>query len=133
MNNQPKEQKTLDFGRGPSRMNGKGATPKKFTGTLLRIWQYMKQQKLRMILVVFMVLLSTLFTLAGPYLIGVTIDDYILKGDITGTIVMSAILACIYILISITTWAQALIMVNVSLLTIKKSARNYLISSKVYH
>lgn len=120
MNNQPKEQKTLDFGRGPSRMNGKGATPKKFTGTLLRIWQYMKQQKLRMILVVFMVLLSTLFTLAGPYLIGVTIDDYILKGDITGTIVMSAILACIYILISITTWAQALIMVNVSLLTIKK-------------
>ncbi|MEK4198831.1 ABC transporter ATP-binding protein [Cytobacillus sp. FSL K6-0265] len=120
MSNQPKEQKTLDFGRGPSRMNGKGATPKKFIGTLLRIWQYMKQQKIRMILVVFMVLLSTLFTLAGPYLIGVIIDDFILKGEITGTIVMSALLACIYILISITTWAQTLIMVNVSLLTIKK-------------
>jgi len=88
-------------------------------GTLLRIWMYMKKQKMSLVVAIILVILSSFLSLLGPYFIGVIIDHYILPKDVTGTIRMIWMLVGINIGTSILTWLQSYIMVDISLNTIK--------------
>ena len=65
------------------------------------------------------VILSTLLGLLGPYLIGVIIDEYIIPKDIDGTPRLLALLAAVYSAAAVFTWLQTLLMVRVSLGTIR--------------
>ncbi len=53
---------------------------KNWSGTLLRIWNYLALRKAKLTLVLFMVVISSALALLGPYLIGVAVDDFI-AGD----------------------------------------------------
>lgn len=94
--------------------------PKNQKATLKRIWHYLRKNRLGVTLTVALVVVGSLLTLLGPYMIGITIDDYILKGDISGTITMALWLAGVYIVIGLTTWLQQYIMVVISQKTIRR-------------
>ena len=94
--------------------------PKNQKQTLLRIWSYLRVQKLELTSVVIFVIISTLLSLVGPYLIGKTLDDYIVKLDVSGAIRMSLILAGVYIASSLLTWFQTFVMIRVSQKTIRR-------------
>lgn len=102
------------------RFTGPVVKPKNQKETLLRIWHYMRQQKLGMISAVVFVIVSSLLSLVGPYLIGVITDDYILKLDVGGAIRMAVLLAIVYTIYSLLTWLQSFVMVRVAQKTIRK-------------
>lgn len=108
----------------PTGKGGRGAgpvvKPKDGKGTLLRIWEYIRKEKLALILSIVMVLITTLLGLVGPYLIGVIIDDYVIPVDISGTVKMVLILAFVYLVLSFFTWIQSYIMIHASQRTIRR-------------
>ncbi len=107
-------------GSGPKgRIPGPAARTKDPKGTLRRIWLYMKKQKMSLVISVILVILSSILSLLGPYLMGVIIDHHILPKDVSGTIRMVWLLIGIYIGTSIITWLQSYVMVDISLNTIK--------------
>ncbi|WP_423808696.1 ABC transporter ATP-binding protein [Pontibacillus yanchengensis] len=66
-------------------------------GTLLRIWQYMMVEKGRIALVLAMVVISSVLSLVGPYLLGVTVDKVIAKVGVFTLVWMLVLLACVYV------------------------------------
>jgi len=113
--NQPKQ---MNFGRGP-RMGGPAEKAKNQKATLTRVWRYVKQQKIGLYISIFFVIASTFLSLAGPYMIGHIIDDYMMKKDIDGTIRLGILLAVIFTVASILTWLQTYVMIHVAMKTIR--------------
>ncbi|MFJ5765547.1 ABC transporter ATP-binding protein [Lysinibacillus sp. NPDC093210] len=113
--NQPKQ---MNFGRGP-RMGGPAEKAKNQKNTILRVWQYVRQQKVGLFFSIFFVIASTFLSLAGPYLIGHIVDDYIMKKQVAGTIRLGIVLACIFSVASIFTWLQTYVMIQVAMKTIR--------------
>ncbi|WP_431030557.1 ABC transporter ATP-binding protein [Lysinibacillus sp. LZ02] len=108
------------MGHPGGRFNGPVVKPKNQKQTLLRIWSYLRQQKLGMLLATFLVIIGSLLGLIGPYLVGVITDEYILKLDVSGAIRMSIMLATIYTVYSLFTWLQFYVMIRVSQKTIRQ-------------
>lgn len=52
--------------------------PKDSMGTINKLWGYLKKQKLGLILVIFIVLITTSLNIAGPYLLKYAIDNYLI-------------------------------------------------------
>src|SRR3954452_5755033 len=71
-------------GVGPTRPMVKGERAKNQMGTILRLWRYLRRQRLALIVTIIMVIITTLLNLLGPYLMGVAIDQYIIPGDLAG-------------------------------------------------
>ncbi|MER2000828.1 MAG: ABC transporter ATP-binding protein, partial [Lysinibacillus sp.] len=94
--------------------------PKNQKETLLRIWKYLSKNRLGVTLTIILVVIGSLLNLLGPYMIGVTIDDHILKGDISGTILMASFLAGVYTVSALTTWLQQYMMIIISHKTIRR-------------
>jgi len=105
--------------RGPRGFGGPVEKAKDWKGTIHRIWKQMEKQKMALVFSIIFVILSTLLGLAGPYLIGIIIDEYIIPKDITGTIKFLGILTAIYVATALFTWLQTFMMVRVSLETIR--------------
>ena len=108
------------MGHPGGRFTGPIVKPKNQKETLLRIWGYLRVQKLELISVVIFVVISTLLSLVGPFLIGKTIDDYIVKLDVSGAIRMALILAGVYTASSLLTWIQTFVMIRISQKTIRR-------------
>ncbi|CUB09452.1 putative ABC transporter ATP-binding protein [Bacillus cereus] len=89
-------------------------------GTVMRVWNYMGYQKAALAFVIFLVFVTTLLGLLGPYLMGVIIDQYIVPKDLSGTVRMCLLLISIYGVTVLLTWLQTFVMVNVALKTIQK-------------
>ncbi|WP_155590866.1 ABC transporter ATP-binding protein [Lysinibacillus cavernae] len=113
--NQPKQ---MNFGRGP-RIGGPAEKAKDQKATLTRVWHYLKQQKIGLFLSIFFVVTATFLSLAGPYMIGYIIDDYIMKKDVEGTVRLGILLAVIFTVASILTWLQTYVMIHVAMKTIR--------------
>ncbi len=79
----------------------------------------MRQQRIGMYLAVSFVIIASLLSLVGPYMIGHITDNYILKFDVDGAIKMALILAGIYTVHAILTWLQSYVMIYVSQKTIR--------------
>lgn len=108
------------MGHPGGRFAGPIVKPKNQKETLLRIWGYLRIQRAELISVVIFVVISTLLSLAGPFLIGVTLDEHIMKWDVPGAIQMALVLAGIYIASSLLTWVQTFVMIRVSQKTIRR-------------
>src|SRR5690606_20263917 len=100
--------------------SGPVVKPKNQKETIKRIWGYLKTQKVGIIVVILFVILSSLLSLLGPLLIGVIIDQYIIKFDMSGTIRMLIILSIIYIASALFSWLQTYVMISASLKSIRK-------------
>lgn len=88
-------------------------------GTLKRIWAYLSKQKKALTLVILLIIVTSILGILGSYLIGVTIDNYIINKNLDGTLKMLGIMAVVYISNSLLTWLQTYIMVIISQKTIK--------------
>jgi len=87
--------------------------------TLLRLWAYLRVYRVRLLIAAVLVVCTTGLNLAGPYLLGRAIDDYIIPGDLPGLARISALMAGIYVLLSALTWLQGYVMVAVALGTVQ--------------
>lgn len=107
--------------RGPAGGQPAGSIkvrPRNTAATIKRIWNYLNKQRSALLIVYLFTILSAVIALAGPYLIGVAIDDYIVPGDYTGLIRLCLIMLAIYLLGSIVTWIQSYVMTSVSQKTV---------------
>ncbi|WP_455663120.1 ABC transporter ATP-binding protein [Pradoshia sp.] len=105
--------------RGPRHQFGPKRKAKNQKETILRIWNQLSKHRFKLLLTLVFVFASTILGLLGPYYLGVTIDSYILKKDVPGSIQMAIVLAVIYLAGSLFTWLQQDMMVRVSLTTIR--------------
>ena len=79
---------------------------------LKRLWRYVSRYKYKLLLIFFMVIISSSFNLAGPYLIGIAIDRYIINLDFAGLTRISVFMGAIYAAASLSTWFQNFTMVK---------------------
>jgi ATP-binding cassette subfamily B multidrug efflux pump len=103
-------------------MNRLGANPKpkiqKMSETLKRIASYLLQRKGKLTLTIVMVALSSILALAGPFLIGVAIDDYIASGDEQGLLTLLGGLAVVYVSYSAVMFLQNYWMADIAQKTV---------------
>ncbi|GKU80253.1 ABC transporter ATP-binding protein [Paenibacillus sp. L3-i20] len=114
---------------GDSRSNENSVSPKRkpktkdAIGTLKRIWGYLIQHRSKLILVVAMIVVSTIFSLLGPYLAGTAIDHFFHENN-SGFIPYLIWMAVVYALHAITMWLQNIWMIEISQQTITKMRRD---------
>jgi ATP-binding cassette subfamily B protein len=99
--------------RGPGSMRNieKAKNPQ---GALRRLLGYIGEYKSHLIAVTMLTIISTLLTLAGPYLIGVAIDEFIMGADVPGLVRITLILTSIYAISAITSMAAGWVTATIS-------------------
>ncbi len=105
-------------GPGAPRPMGKGERAKNQRSTVMRIWRYLRRQRLALVVTIIMVIISTCLNLVGPYLMGVAIDQYIIPGDLGGLVGIVLIMLVSYGVASLLTWAQSYVMASASQRTV---------------
>jgi ATP-binding cassette, subfamily B, multidrug efflux pump len=105
--------------RGPRGLSGPVVKAKDRKGTIKRIWLYMEKQKAALVASIIFVIISTLLSLLGPYMIGIIIDEYIIPRDISGSFKFLVFLTAVYSATALFTWLQSFMMVRVSIKTIR--------------
>lgn len=103
---------------------GPKVRPKNTRETLKRLWGYLRYQQKALLLVFFLVALSAAFSLAGPFLIGRAIDDYIVPGNFRGLWWMCLLMLGVYGLGAFTAWLQSYVMIGVAQQTVKEIRQN---------
>jgi ATP-binding cassette subfamily B protein len=83
-------------------------------GTLSRLIGYLGTYKIHLVGVALLTVLSSLLSLAGPYLIGMAIDNAILVGDINELVRITLLLAGIYLFSALVSIASGWIMAIIS-------------------
>jgi ATP-binding cassette subfamily B protein len=85
--------------------------------TLRQMWSYLTVYKGWLAAVIVMVLLSSAFSLLGPYLAGTAIDHFLVNRD-SGFIAFLIGMAIVYVLHSVTMWLQSIWMITISQQTV---------------
>jgi len=88
-------------------------------GTLMRVWGYLRRQKWGLTGVVLLVVLASALDLAGPYLMGVAIDKYILKGDLPGLARLALLMFGVYMATALLVWLRVYVMAAVAQRTVR--------------
>ncbi|GGH77955.1 ATP-binding cassette subfamily B protein [Pullulanibacillus pueri] len=109
----------FNSGRGPRPGEIQHVRSKNAKGTLLRIWDYLKLQRRGLFIVVISTALISCLMLLGPYLIGKTIDNYIVPHHFHGLIRMGFILFGVYFLGALFTWIQQYVASSLSQNTVR--------------
>ncbi len=101
-------------GGGPMGMFREVEKSKNTRLTLLRLWGYLKRQSIVLIGTAFLVIVITFIDLLGPYLMGMAIDQYIVKGDLPGLARLLLLMIGTYVVAAAGTWLQTYLMVGVA-------------------
>lgn len=107
------------FGGPGQRFTGEIKRAKDTRGTVRRIWGYLRQQRAALILTALMVVVTSGLTVLGPYLLGLAIDTYILRGDLAGLLRIILWMSAVYALTSLLTWLQSYIMAGAAQRTVR--------------
>ncbi|HEO8420460.1 TPA: ABC transporter ATP-binding protein [Yersinia enterocolitica] len=105
--------------RGPRSGEVTKVRSKNAKGTLLKIWDYLKKQRKTLMIVVISTILTSICTLLGPFLIGKTIDGFILVQQSSGILKMGIILLTVYFFGAIFTWIQQFMASSLSQVTVE--------------
>ncbi|ADC50111.1 Multi-drug ABC transporter ATP-binding protein and permease [Alkalihalophilus pseudofirmus OF4] len=98
----------------PATKGKKKERAKDWSGTLSRLWSYLAVYKGKLFLVVLMVVASSVLSLLGPFLVGVSIDRFIVTNELNGLTTLLVFLFIIYIGHSVSIWLQNYWMVEVA-------------------
>lgn len=101
-------------GGGPMGMLQQGEKSKDARGTLLRLWRYMRRQRLALAAVAALVVVAMVADLMGPYLMGVAIDRYINSRDLPGLARLAGLMVAMYVVAAAAMWLQIYMMVGVA-------------------
>jgi ATP-binding cassette subfamily B multidrug efflux pump len=104
---------------GPGRGPGKIEDARNQRLTIKRLAGYLKPYRLSLAAVSTLVLLGTLLTLAGPLLLGVAVDRYIIPGDVPGLLRVGGLLLGAYLAGSVASTVYSIVMVNIAQKLIK--------------
>lgn len=88
--------------------------------TMLRLWTYLRHQRLKLTIAILLIVVSSGLQLLGPLLMGRAIDDYILTRDMDGLTRIVLLMAGVYLLSSAIAWLQARLMTVVAQLTVHR-------------
>ncbi|PLR76841.1 multidrug ABC transporter ATP-binding protein [Bacillus sp. V3-13] len=110
----PFQYKRVSVLAGDERSGKKKLKTKNWLGTVKRIWEYFASYKGLFMLVVLMVVASSALGLLGPFLIGVTIDEYVVSGNSHNLILRLIELAVVYLLYSGSLWFQNFWMIGIA-------------------
>lgn len=86
--------------------------------TLKRIWQFMRGERKRLYFIISLVIVTSLLSIVGPFLVGRIVDYYFIPRAFDGLFRILIILLATYVLLSLTTFIQAYLMVGLSQRTI---------------
>ena len=114
-----REQRSGMMHRGPRGM-GNIEKAKDVRGTLGRLLSYLGEYRLHITAVAAFTVVSTLLSLAGPYLQGLAIDRYVIEGDAAGLVRIITLLAGTYIASTAMSMISGWIMATVSQRSLKK-------------
>jgi len=81
--------------------------------TVLRLFNYARPYSLQLIIVSLLVVVSTLSGLAGPILLGIAIDEYIIPGNIQGLLRTAILMLGIYLLGGLAAMIHGVLMVAI--------------------
>ena len=113
---------------GPGGRPGGFQKPKNLKNTIKRLAKYLEKHKLLLFLVMLFVIFSTLGNVAGTYMLEPIIDDYITPligtnpsgADFLPLIKMLSVMACIYVVAALSSFAYRRIMLYVSQKTLNE-------------
>ncbi|MBW8351248.1 ABC transporter ATP-binding protein/permease [Bacillus sp. IITD106] len=91
---------------------------KNWKSTLIRIWKYLDFYRRQLILVLFMVFLSSGLGLLGPYLIGKTVDNYIAKYSGNMLVLILIVIGVVYFCFSLSSFLQNYWMIGIGQRTV---------------
>jgi ATP-binding cassette subfamily B protein len=91
--------------------------------TIKRLFSYMSGQKKALMLTVVLVLFTTVLTVIAPILMGRAVDEYILLRDVAGLSTLLIWLTACYLVISLFTYLETLLMIRVSQYAVKRLRR----------
>ncbi|WP_242517808.1 ABC transporter ATP-binding protein [Halobacillus sp. GSS1] len=97
--------------------HGLGSKPPKvenLRGTLRRIWLYMAEERVRFIIVLAAILVSSSLSLLGPYLLGLTVDMVIESPESDTLLIMLGSLLIVYLFHSLFLWLQNYWMIGIA-------------------
>lgn len=80
--------------------------------TLKRFWEYLRPHRGRLFLIFLLVIVTSLLMLAGPYLIGRAIDNYIIPKNFRGLLQLVVFMISLYVINSLLIWLQGYISVR---------------------
>ena len=101
-------------GRRRMMMMGDDERARDIRGTTRRLLGYMRRYKGTLVGVVGLVVITTGLEVAGPYLMGRAIDEYIAYNDLPGLFQIALLLTGVYVAMALTSWLQTFIMARVS-------------------
>jgi ATP-binding cassette, subfamily B, multidrug efflux pump len=107
------------MGHGPRPMGQQVEHAKNKRGTVMRLWGYLRQQKIALLLTAAMVGVTVVLNVLGPYLLGRAIDAYITPGDLPGLAWLCVLLLGIHGLNSLLTWLQSYVMAGAAQRTVR--------------
>ena len=113
------------MGHGPRPIGRQVEHAKNKRGTVVRLWGYLRQQKIALMLTAAMVAVTVVLNVLGPYLLGVAIDSYITLGNLSGLASLCLMLLGIHTLNSLLTWLQSYVMAGAAQRTVR-DIRNHL-------
>jgi ATP-binding cassette, subfamily B, multidrug efflux pump len=88
--------------------------PKNSKQVILRMWNYLKRQKILLLVILLLLLINTAATLMGSYLLRPIINHYIIPHNVPGLIRMMILLLVIYILGALAAIWQNRLMITVA-------------------
>ncbi|NLW56503.1 MAG: ABC transporter ATP-binding protein [Firmicutes bacterium] len=98
--------------------------PKNAKAVLKRLWGYLRQHKSILLLVFFIVVVSSILDLIGPYLLGKAIDHYVIPGDFKGLFKIILLMLSIYLTAALSVLGQDYLMVGVTQKTVGNLRRD---------
>ena len=101
-------------------IEGKKDRKKVNLSTLKRLWVYLSEKRMLLCLVLLMVVLSSGLGLLGPYLIGHTIDHFIVTKEINGLFLLLVSLTVVFAFHSLSLFLQNYWMISVSQFTVNR-------------
>lgn len=108
-----------------SNVNTSGSKKAENMGAALkRIWNYLKMEKGKLFLVILMVCISSLFALLGPFLVGKSIDNFIVAQQLNGLGLLLLGLVIVYIVHSLSLFLQNYWMVDIAQQTVYTLRKN---------
>jgi ATP-binding cassette subfamily B multidrug efflux pump len=99
---------------GPMGMLREGEKSKDTRRTLLRLWGYVQRQRGLLVGISILVVITSLVDLAGPYLMGLAIDNYIDQKDLPGLARLLGLMIVTYIVAAAGTWLQTYLMAGMA-------------------
>ncbi len=88
-------------------------------GALLRLWGYLRRQGWPLAGVFLLVLVASGLELLSPYILGLAIDEFILKNNLPGLARLGVLMMILFLIGALITWVQIYLMASVAQHTVR--------------